>query len=111
MLMPALAALAFAIAKWWGPVGVAGIVVVGVAWATVRLRRLSPVVVLGCYVASYACLVRIDPAGGFCGELKHGQQMASRYVVCDGVCQILYRPVESIDRDLRREHWSFACVW
>jgi hypothetical protein len=84
-------------------------VIVLVALVAVRLRRLGALVFLACYVASYAILIRQDPAGRFyAGSYS---QIASSYFVCDRYCQVLYRPLELIDRELRPSYWHFACVW
>jgi hypothetical protein len=104
-----VSAVCFAIARWWGAAGVSSFAIWAVVVVSLGLRRLVPLVLLGCYIASYALLVRHDPAGRiYCGGYE---QIASKYLVCDGYCQVFYRPLELIDRELRPNYWGFACVW
>ena len=109
LFVPLASAVCFALARWWGAAGIAAFVIVAVAAVSVRLRRLSPLVFLGCYVASYACLIRSDPAGRSYDGDYH--QIAASYRVCDRYCQVLYRPAELADRELRPSYWRFDCVW
>ena len=109
LVVPVVAALCCAAADWWGAAGVSASVIVIIAAVSLRLRRLVPLILLGCYIASYAILIRHDPAGrAYAGSYE---QIASGYLVCDRHCQVLYRPLELIDRELRRTYWRFACVW
>jgi hypothetical protein len=109
MLVPLAVAIGLAMFRWWGPVGAAGYLLGLVAAGSVTSPRFGILVALGFYLASYACLARIDPAGR-CYHDDYSQ-MAASYRVCDRYCQVLFRPVELIDRELRPEYWHFSCVF
>ena len=109
MLVPPAVAIVFAMFRWWGLVGVAGYLLGLVIVVSVTLRRFGILIALGCYLASYACLVRTDPAGHSYDD-DHAQ-MAASYRICDRYCQVLFRPVELIDRELRPVYWHFSCVF
>jgi hypothetical protein len=109
VLLPVVCALCFAVARWWREAAGSALVMISIAAISVRLRRLAPVVLLGCYVAIYACLIRHDPDGR--SYRNDYEQVAANYRVLDSYCQFLYGPLELIDRETRWRSWHFDCVW